>query len=258
MHTDLHTDLVIRPAGREDADALADLFWAARQAAYPAMPRSVHTREECGHWFREVLGELPRTVPMPADRETWLAERDGSLVGYLILDPVWLDSLYVRPDLVGQGIGSVLLDLAKSLRPGGFSLWVFETNVRAQEFYARHGLVPVRRTDGSDNEEKAPDLEMAWWGTDPMAAIRARIDDVDGQLARLLSERAALTAAAQHTKGGAGRTGLPGRDTQREAAIVARMAALAPELGEAGIARIMDTVITVSLEAARRPQPGAG
>jgi chorismate mutase len=149
----------------------------------------------------------------------------------------------------------VLLDLAKSLRPDGFSLWVFETNVGAQRFYGRHGQVPVRRTDGSDNEEKAPDIEMAWWGTDPMAAIRARIDDVDGQLARLLAERAALTAAAQRSKAVSGPAG---RDPQREAEIVARMAALAPELGEAGIARIMDTVITVSLEAVRQPHPDAG
>lgn len=251
----MHTDLVVRPAEHGDAGTLADLFWDARQAAYPAMPHSVHTREECGHWFREVLGELPRTNPMPADRETWVAERDGAVVGYLILDPAWLDSLYVRPDLVGQGIGSVLLDLAKSLRPGGFSLWVFESNVRAQRFYARHGLVPVRRTDGSDNEEKAPDIEMAWWGTDPMAAIRARIDDVDGQLAGLLAERAALTSAAQRSKAVTGRTD---RDPRREAEIVARMAALAPELGRAGIARIMDTVITVSLEAVQPPHPGAG
>lgn len=251
----MHTDLVVRPAEPADAETLADLFWSARQAAYPAMPHTVHTRDECVHWFREVLGEIPRTIPMPADRETWVAERDGDIVGYLVLDPAWLDSLYVRPDLVGQGIGSVLLDLAKSLRPDGFSLWVFETNVGAQRFYGRHGLVPVRRTDGSDNEEKAPDIEMAWWGTDPMAAIRARIDDVDGQLARLLAERAALTAAAQRSKAVSGPAG---RDPQREAEIVARMAALAPELGEAGIARIMDTVITVSLEAVRQPHPGAG
>jgi chorismate mutase/GNAT superfamily N-acetyltransferase len=251
----MSTDLVLRPAAPDDADTLAELFWDARQAAYPAMPHSVHTREECGHWFREVLGVLPRTIPMPAERETWVAECHGDIVGYMVLDPVWLDSLYVRPDRLGQGIGSVLLDLAKSLRPGGFSLWVFETNVAAQRFYTRHGLVTVRRTDGSENEEKAPDLEMAWWGERPMAAIRARIDDVDGQLARLLAERVALTAAAQRTKAGAGR---PGRDRQREAEIVARMAALAPELGEAGLARIMDAVISVSLEAARPPYSDPG
>jgi chorismate mutase/ribosomal protein S18 acetylase RimI-like enzyme len=251
----MSTDLVLRPAAPDDAEALADLYWAARQAAFPAMPRPVHTRGEVATWMRQVVDPTRRTIPMPAARETWVAERDGRSVGLMVLDRSWLDSLYVHPDLLGRGIGSTLLALAKSLRPGGFSLWVFETNEAAQRFYARHGLVAVRRTDGSENEEKAPDLEMAWWGEQPMTAIRTRIDDLDRRMARLLAERVALTGAAQRVKEG---TGSHGRDRQREAEIVARMAALAPELGEAGIARIMDVVITVSLEAAGPPYPERG
>lgn len=239
-------DLALRTAEAEDATALADLFWAARAAAAPAMPPPVHTREEVGHWFREVLGLEPRTVPMPAEREVWVAERAGDLVGYAVLDPAWLDSLYVRPDLTGQGIGAVLLDLVKAVRPDGFGLWVFESNVRAQAFYRSHGLLPVRRTDGADNEERAPDVEMAWFGRDPVAAVRRRIDDVDGRLARLLDERALLTAAAQRLKPVGGHAG---RDPEREAEIVARMARLAPTLGEAGMARIVHAVIGASLDA---------
>jgi chorismate mutase/ribosomal protein S18 acetylase RimI-like enzyme len=242
-----HSDLTLRPALAEEADALAELFLAARAAAFPAMPATVHPPHEVRHWFREVLGTVPRTVPMPAERETWVAERDGDLVGYLVLDPEWLDSLYVRPDLTGQGIGSVLLDLAKSLRPEGFGLWVFETNRRAQAFYRRHGLVVVRRTAGSDNEERAPDLEMAWVGPDRLAGIRRRIDEVDTRLAALLNERALLTAAAQEHKPLGGHAG---RDVAREAEIVARMAALAPDLGPAAMARIMHAVISASLDAA--------
>jgi chorismate mutase/ribosomal protein S18 acetylase RimI-like enzyme len=241
------TDLTVRPATADDAEDLAALFWDARQAAYPAMPHGVHSRAEVQHWFGEVLGLTPRTVPMPEDRETWVAERDGEVVGYLVLDPEWLDSLYVRPDLTGHGIGSVLLDLAKGLRPDGFGLWVFETNVRAQQFYRRHGLFVVRRTDGSDNEERSPDLEMVWAGEDRLAGIRRRIDGVDDRLAALLNERALLTAAAQELKTVAGQAG---RDAAREAEIVARMAELAPDLGPAAVARIMHAVITASIDAA--------
>ncbi len=158
-------DLLLRPAAVGDAEVLTDLFLAARDAAYPAMPRGIHPPHEVRSWFGEVLGERPRSLPMPEARETWVAERDGEIVGYAVLDPEWLDSLYVRPDLTGGGIGGVLLDLVKAVRPGGFGLWVFETNVAAQRFYRRHGLHVVRRTDGSDNEERAPDLEMAWPGT---------------------------------------------------------------------------------------------
>ena len=91
-----------------------------------------------------------------------MAEVDGEVVGYVRLTPTWLDDLYVAPQHVGQGIGSVLLDVAKSVRPDGFSLWVFETNTPARAFYRRHGLVEREHTDGSDNEERAPDLRMSW------------------------------------------------------------------------------------------------
>ena len=244
-------DLTLRPATGDDTGPLADLFWAARAAAYPAMPRTVHTLDECRHWFREVLGLEPRTIPMPADRETWVAERDASLVGYAVVDPVWLDSLYVRPDLTGGGIGAALLDLVKGLRPDGFGLWVFETNTRAQAFYRRHGLVVVRRTEGLDNEERAPDLEMAWFGADPLTGVRRRIDDVDDRLAALLAERASLTAVVQRLKEVPGHAG---RDRDREAAIVGRMAELAARQGSPlsrdQLARIVHVVISESLDAA--------
>lgn len=229
-------DLSLRLGTTGDAAVLAGLFIAAREAAYPAIPHSIHPPHEVHTWFRELFA---------GDRETWVAEQDEAVVGYLILDPEWLDSLYVRPSLTGQGIGSVLVDLAKSLRPDGFALWVFESNVRAQQFYLRHGLVEAERTDGSDNEEKAPDILMVWTGA--VAELRNRIDDIDDRLAALLNERAGITAEIQRRKPVPGH---PGRDPDREAEIVARMAERAPNLGAERIREIMRTVITVSLDAA--------
>jgi GNAT superfamily N-acetyltransferase len=152
------TDLTLRPALAADAAPLAELFLAARERAYPAMPRPVHSPPQVRRWFHQLVAP---------DRETWVAEVGGEVAGYLLLDADWLDSLYVRPDLTGQGMGSVLLDLAKGLRAAGFGLWVFESNQAARRFYRRHGLVEVRRTDGSGNEEGEPDVEMAWPGAHP-------------------------------------------------------------------------------------------
>lgn len=237
-------DLTLRPAGPQDASALADLFVAAREAAYPAMPRSIHGPEEVHAWFGRVLGD---------DRhETWLAEHGADVVGYLVLAEGWLDSIYVRPDLTGRGIGAVLLDLAKSLRPGGFGLWVFESNEPARRFYRRHGLVELRRTDGADNEEREPDVEMAWLGADPVAALRRRIDAVDDELADLLDRRAALTARVQELKEVPGHAG---RDPEREAEIAERMARRTPRLGPERVRRIMHAVITESLDASQDANP---
>lgn len=233
-----HGDLELRPAEEADADTLAGLFLAAREAAYPAMPRPVHPVESVHRWFRDLVRSW---------RETWVAEREGAVAGYLVLEHAWLDSLYVRPGATGQGIGTALLELAKALRPEGFGLWVFESNEPARRFYRRHGMVELRRTDGRENEEQAPDVEMAWLGVEPLAALRARIDAVDDELAEVLDRRARLTALVQQHKTVAGHAG---RDAAREAEIAERMASRAPRLGTERVRRIMHVVITQSLDAA--------
>ena len=149
-------DLTVRPATPEDAGTLAALFLDARAAAYPAIPHPVHPPDDVRRWMRSRF-DAPAT-------ELWLAEDRGSVVGLLLLEEDWLHSLYVSPDRTGEGIGTVLLDLAKSLRPRRLGLWVFETNLGARRFYDRHGFVELRRTDGSENEERQPDIEMAWPG----------------------------------------------------------------------------------------------
>lgn len=153
-------DLTIRPATAEDLPAIADVFIAARGAAVPAMPPSIHPPHEV-HAFYAGLDLVE------VDREGWVAEDGRGIVAFAELEGDWLDALYVRPDAHGEGIGSLLLELVKTLRPGGFSLWVFETNAPARAFYARHGLAERERTDGSDNEEKAPDIRMEWPGRAP-------------------------------------------------------------------------------------------
>lgn len=232
-------DVVVRPATAEDAEALATLFLDARDAAYPAIPRPVHPSADVRRWLRSRF-----------DREgveVWLAERDAVPLALLLLEGDWLHSLYVDPRLTGQGIGSTLLDVAKALRPRGLGLWVFESNQGALRFYRRHGFGEVRRTDGSDNEERRPDIEMAWPDPDSLPGLRRRIDAVDDRLAGLLAERARLTARAQQLKAVPGSAG---RDAHREAEIVARMAEVAPGLGADRLRRIMTTVIAESLDAA--------
>ena len=165
------------------------------------------------------------------------------MAAYARLTETWLDDLYVAPGHAGQGLGSALLDLVKARRPDGFCLWVFEMNAPARGFYARRGLVELERTDGSGNEERAPDLRLAWPGADPLGFYRRLIDDVDDQLGDLLARRAALTHAVQDHKHD--RT----RDPVREREIAERLAAHAPALGADRLGRIVHAIITESLDA---------
>ena len=121
----------------------------------PAVPAPVHDDEDVRRWFREHVF---------ARCEVWLAEQDGRVVGLLVLESDWVDQLYVEPTETGRGIGSELLGVAKRERPAGLRLWTFEANDGARRFYERHGFVATERTDGSGNEERAPDVLYAWPG----------------------------------------------------------------------------------------------
>ena len=148
-------DLLLRPATSEDLPAIADLHVRVRDAAYPLMPRSVHDAAEVAAWVAGWDLELS---------EVWVACSGDRPVGYARVHEEWLEDLYVDPAAAGQGVGSALLDLVKARCPRGFGLWVFVSNTRAIDFYARHGLVEVLRTDGADNEEHEPDIQLAWPG----------------------------------------------------------------------------------------------
>ena len=207
------TDLTVRPATPEDAPACAEVFTASRRAAATAFPAALHTSEEDRAF---VAGRV-------RDGEVWVAVvpvDDGvdRVVGLLDLDGDWVHSLYVDPHSQRQGVGAVLLDLAKARRPDGFGLWVFVSNTRARAFYRRHGLVELETTDGSGNEEKAPDVRVVWPGGDPLAFLRRQIDEVDHDLAELVNRRIALTAAVQTYKETPGHAG---RDHEREREIAA-------------------------------------
>ncbi|HET6153091.1 MAG TPA: GNAT family N-acetyltransferase [Marmoricola sp.] len=232
------SDLVLRPATAADVPEVAELYIATRRSAVPAMPAPVPDAEE-------IRARFDRSS---TTKEIWVAEAgdDGDLLAFAMLDGLWLHSLYVGPQHQARGIGSALLDLVKSLRPTGFGLWVFASNTGARGFYHRHGLVELEHTDGSANEERSPDVRMAWPGLDPISYLRSQIDEVDDEIALLLARRFALTATVQGFKE---RPGQQGRDLDRERQIAERMAAHAPGLGAAAIGRIMHAVIGESLDA---------
>jgi GNAT superfamily N-acetyltransferase len=153
----------IRRAGLSDANTVADIYLSSRAAAGPAFPPGVHPDHEVRNFVRGVV---------LAERETWLAGtgrpdgRDGpdgsAAVGLLVLDGNELDWLFVRPGAQGRGVGTALLDHARTQRPDGLALWVFVSNIAARRFYERHGFAAVRTTDGRDNEEHAPDARYVW------------------------------------------------------------------------------------------------
>jgi GNAT superfamily N-acetyltransferase len=144
----------VRRGTRADARAAADLWLLARKAFVDAIPQPVHDDKDVRDWFGSHV---------VTKSELWVAEdHTGALVGILVLEGPWVQQLYVEPTMTGRGIGACLLTVAKRQRSRGLRAWTFASNVGAQRFYKREGFREIRRTDGRDNEEGAPDVLYAW------------------------------------------------------------------------------------------------
>lgn len=145
-------EVIVRRADGLDAAAIAEVWLRSYAAALPTVSRA-HDDQEVRDWFAHVV--VPR-------RETWVAVMEDRVVGLLVLGADELEQLYLDPPWRGRGLGDRLVELAKRRRPGGLALWTFQVNEPAQRFYERHGFLAVERTDGTNNEEREPDVRYVW------------------------------------------------------------------------------------------------
>jgi ribosomal protein S18 acetylase RimI-like enzyme len=146
-------DVFLRDALPTDAPACAKILqdWLDEM---PWMPK-LHDLPETEGWMRDHLF---------ATAEVMVAEADRGLRGFLALEGANIASLTVADCWRNLGIGTRLLDRAKTSRPEGLTLWTFDANRAAQRFYARHGFTEIARTDGA-NDEELPDVRLGWAGS---------------------------------------------------------------------------------------------
>jgi GNAT superfamily N-acetyltransferase len=139
-----------------DAGRVADIYLLSRKELVACAPLA-HSDEEIRDWIRQRLIPLGRTT---------VAVVDSMVVGFISVsrtaDCSWIEHLYLHPAWVGHGIGSRLLELARSELPPPIRLYTFQVNHRARSFYERHGFEAVNFSDGSRNEEKCPDVLYEW------------------------------------------------------------------------------------------------
>ena len=143
---------MIRKATLDDADEIAEVYIGSRRTHVSFAPLA-HNEAGIRDWIRNILIPKGNTV---------VSEEDGVLTGMMATSEdeggSWIDQLYVRSDLTGQGIGEKLLRkaLAELKRP--IRLHTFQKNDGAKRFYESKGFRPIEFTDGSGNQEKCPDV----------------------------------------------------------------------------------------------------
>jgi len=96
---------------------------------------------------------------VPANRVT-LALLESQLVGFIASSPESIAQLHVQVGLHRRGIGSALLALSKVRSAGSLWLYAFTRNIRACQFYEKHGFVAVER--GFEPTWKLEDVRYSW------------------------------------------------------------------------------------------------
>ncbi|WP_246771190.1 GNAT family N-acetyltransferase [Aestuariivirga sp. YIM B02566] len=131
-------------------DQAARVLRLSFDAQYPWLS-GLHTPDEDRYFFREIL--YPSC-------QIWGAIAQD-LIGIIAFRPGMIEQLYVLPDCQGRGAGSALLAVAMS-QSDELELWTFQRNARARRFYEAKGFVATKKTDGSENEEREPDVLYRW------------------------------------------------------------------------------------------------
>jgi ribosomal protein S18 acetylase RimI-like enzyme len=143
---------IVRPALPADATRVAEVLLSSRRAFLP-YAAIAHPDDDVHEWVKNVL--------IPSGSVT-VAQVDGNVAGALATaeedDASWITQLYLAPAHVRLGIGTLLLRHALSLLQPPVRLYTFQQNTGARRFFERFGFKAMRFTDGSENEERCPDV----------------------------------------------------------------------------------------------------
>lgn len=158
--------LIIRSAMLEDAQAIADLHIRSWQWAYRGLIPDAYLDNLSATREQRIEQRRANLAALPAHHRWWIAEQLGNPVGFAmtgrsrdrdaVAGTAEVYSLYLAPEVAGQGLGRALFAHAVAdLRQRGFeqaTLWVLESNQRARSFYASAGWAP----DGAKMTEERP------------------------------------------------------------------------------------------------------
>ena len=125
----------LRPAAPGDMATVADIWHAAWHTSHPGHVPDGLTAARSLEAFHE------RTPSRVAD--TTVAELDGVLVGFIMIDGDEVEQVFVDPGRQGSGVASLLLDEAeRQVAAAGHDVaWLAVAigNTRARAFYEKRG-----------------------------------------------------------------------------------------------------------------------
>ena len=125
---------IIRPYESQDLKPLLSVWRKASELAHPFLDSAFLDKE---------TENIPN-IYLPI-AETWVAEVNHELVGFIALINNEVGALFVDPVYHGKGIGTALMNKAADIRDS-LELEVFKDNSIGRAFYARYGFTCLKES----------------------------------------------------------------------------------------------------------------
>ena len=124
--------MIVRQYRSEDLDTVVSLWYRSWNISSPDVPHPLPFEAWAPRFEREIVPKGTISI----------AEVDGRIAGFIVFvyRDSYIDQLYVDPDFLGRGIGTLLLERAKAASPEGLALHALQQNTRAHTFYEKHWI----------------------------------------------------------------------------------------------------------------------
>ncbi|CDX01440.1 Acetyltransferase, GNAT [Desulfitobacterium hafniense] len=164
----------IRKFEPKDRDSIVEIWYKASIIAHDFIPKEI--------WEAEKTTIRDQYLPLA---ETWVAEEEGKVIGFISLLDQYIGGLFVEPSQQGKGAGTQLIQRAQEEK-GHLTVGVYSKNSAARGFYRKHGFRKTNEELQTETGEIV--INKAWKqagdsvksGESKPAAIRALvIEDYD-------------------------------------------------------------------------------
>ncbi len=128
----------IRPYTEDDLTGVISCWEQASAVAHPFLSEE---------FLKTERHNIPQLYLPMAD--TWVADRDGRVIGFISLLGNEVGAIFVEPEFHGIGVGTALMNKAQQLH-GDLEVEVFAANTIGRRFYGRYGFEFLHETTHED------------------------------------------------------------------------------------------------------------
>jgi GNAT superfamily N-acetyltransferase len=120
------TKLIIRKFEHSDTEKIIEIWYNVSVAAHSFIPKEI--------WESHKDELRDKYLPIA---ETWVAEENGNLIGFISLLDNYIGALFVAPKEQGKGVGTKLIEQARREK-GHLKVGVYSKNIGARRFYKKN------------------------------------------------------------------------------------------------------------------------